>query len=87
MRTLHLIGIDKNNTLLGIDKNITFHRIDKKSTLQFKIFILASKLRHIAETNLRSVRSSGICMLHPNSPSLIVSEILAFNRTDNRRDG
>jgi len=39
-----MIGIDKNNTLLGIDKNITFHRIDKKSTLQFKIFILAPKL-------------------------------------------
>jgi len=37
---------------------------------------------HIAETNLRSVRSSGICMPDLNTLALIVSEISAFIRTD-----
>jgi len=47
--------------------------------------------RHIAETNLRCVRSSGICMPNLDSLALILSEISAFIRTDRqtvrRRDG
>jgi len=38
---------------------------------------------HPAETNLRYVRSLGICMLSPNS---LVSEISAFIRTDGKAD-
>jgi len=37
---------------------------------------------HDAETNLRCVRSSGICTPNRNSLALIVSEISAFIRTD-----
>jgi len=39
------------------------------------------------ETNLRCVRSSGICTPNLNSLALIVSEISAFIRTDRRTDG
>jgi len=39
------------------------------------------------ETNLRCVRSSGICSPNLNSVALIVSEISAFIRTDRRTDG
>jgi len=35
-----------------------------------------------AKTNLRCVRSSGICVPNPNSLALIVSEISAFIQTD-----
>jgi len=41
---------------------------------------------HIAEINLRCVRSSGICMPNLNSLALIVSEISAFIRTDGQTD-
>jgi len=41
---------------------------------------------HSAETNLRCVRSSGICMPSPNSLAFIVSEISAFIRTDRQTD-
>jgi len=41
---------------------------------------------HIAETNLRCVRSSGICMPNLNSLAPIVSEISAFIRTDRQTD-
>jgi len=41
---------------------------------------------HFAETNLRCVRSSGICTPNLNSPALIVSEITAFIRTDRQTD-
>jgi len=37
---------------------------------------------HIAETNLRCVRRSGICTPVFNSLAFIVSEISAFIRTD-----
>jgi len=38
--------------------------------------------RHSVETNLRCVRSSGICTPNLNSLALIVSEISAFRQTD-----
>jgi len=41
---------------------------------------------HIAESNLRCVRNSGICMPNLNSLALIVSEISAFIRTDRQTD-
>jgi len=41
---------------------------------------------HIAETNLRCVRSSGICTPNLNSLAPIVSEISAFIRTDRQTD-
>jgi len=41
---------------------------------------------HSAETNLRCVRSSGICMPNLNSLDLIVSEISVFIRTDIQTD-
>jgi len=41
---------------------------------------------HIAETNLRCVRSSGICMSNLNSLALIVFEISAFIRTGRQTD-
>jgi len=41
---------------------------------------------HAGESNLRCVRSSGICMLYPNNLALIVSEISAFIRTDKQAD-
>jgi len=41
---------------------------------------------HSTETNLRCVRSSGICMQNLNSLALIVSEISAFIRTDGQMD-
>jgi len=41
---------------------------------------------HCAETNLRCVRSSGICTPNLNSLALIVSEISAFIRTDGQTD-
>jgi len=41
---------------------------------------------HIAETNLRCVRSSGICMQNLNSLALKVSEISAFIRADRQTD-
>jgi len=41
---------------------------------------------HIAEINLRCVRSFGICMPILNSLALIVSEISAFIRTDRQAD-
>jgi len=53
------------------------------------IIILAWALEwasHIAETNLRCVRSSRICMPNPNSLAYIVSEISAFIRTDRQTD-
>jgi len=40
--------------------------------------------RHSAETNLRCVRSSGICTPSLNSLALIVPDILAIIRTDRR---
>jgi len=42
---------------------------------------------HSTETNLRCVRSSGICKPNLNSLAPIVSEISAFFRTDRRTDG
>jgi len=41
---------------------------------------------HVAETNLRCVRSSGVCTPNLNSLALIVSEISAFIRTDGQTD-
>jgi len=41
---------------------------------------------HSAETNLRCVRSSGICTPNLNSLALIVSEISAFIRTNRQTD-
>jgi len=37
---------------------------------------------HFGETNLRCAGISGICMPNPRIVALIVSEILAFIRTD-----
>jgi len=41
---------------------------------------------HFAETNLRCLRSSGICTPNLNSLAPIVSEISAFIRTDRQTD-
>jgi len=41
---------------------------------------------HSAKTNMRCVRSSGICMPNLNSLARIVSEILAIIRTDRQTD-
>jgi len=41
---------------------------------------------HIAETNLRCVRSSGICTPNLNSLAPIVSEISELIRTDGQTD-
>jgi len=41
---------------------------------------------HPAETSLRCVRSPGMCMPNPNSLARIVSEILAFIRTDRQTE-
>jgi len=52
----------------GMDENNTFQ------------FVGARVVWHSAESNLRCVSSSGICMPNPNSLALTVSEISAFIR-------
>jgi len=59
--------------------------IDKNNTFQLKFVFYLEWAWHPAETNLRCVRTSGICMPSLNGLALIVSE-KAFIRTDGQMD-
>jgi len=75
---------------IGIDENITFQFKFYSSikTVEATVSVRALEwVWHSTETNLRCVRSSGLCTPNLNSLALIVAEISAFIRTDRRTDG
>jgi len=72
---------------IGIDENITFQLKFYSSIKTLEATVLCGLWAlewswHSTETNLRCVRSSGICTPNLNSLALIVAEISAFIRTD-----
>jgi len=68
-------GIDNKNKLFKCLQNI-------KNCGRWRCVRLWSWAWHPAEANMRWAESQRICMLSPNIPAFIVSEISAYIRTD-----
>jgi len=75
------IGIDKNNTF-----QLQYSSIKTVGATVLGGLWALEWAYHFSETNLRCVRSLGICVSNPNSLAFIVSDISAFIWTDGQTD-